>query len=62
MERVGFIALSIVTASLLLVGASYGALWLQPLLMDLPVGWMIAATMAMVTVGMLVHRRKRARA
>jgi len=62
MERVGFIALSIVAASLLLVGASYGALWLQPLLMDLPVGWMIAATMAMVTAGMLFHRRKRARA
>jgi len=62
MERVGFIALSIVTASLLLVGASYGALWLQPLLMDLPVGWMIAATMTMVTLGMVLHRRKRARA
>ena len=62
MERVGFIALSIVTASLLLVGASYGALWLQPLLMDVPVGWMIAAAAAMVSLGMALHRRKRARA
>ena len=39
MERVGLIFLSITVATLLLVGASYGALWLMPYLDDMPMPW-----------------------
>ncbi len=59
MERVGLVVLSIILATALLLGASYGALYLQPLLLDLPVGWMIAATTTMVSLGMLLHWRKK---
>ena len=61
MDRVGLVVLSIVLATALLLGASWGALYLQPLLLDIPTVWMIAATTAMVSLGMLLHwRRKRA--
>jgi LPXTG-motif cell wall-anchored protein len=60
MERVGLVILSIVLATALLLGASYGALYLQPLLLDIPTVWMIAAATSMASLGMLLHwRRKR---
>lgn len=60
MERVGLVVLSIVLATALLLGASYGALYLQPLLPDVPAGWMITATGIMVSLGMLLwHYRPR---
>jgi hypothetical protein len=61
MERVGLVVLSIVLATALLLGASYGALYLPPLLTDIPVAWMVAATAMMVSLGLaLRHYRKRA--
>ena len=62
MERVGLVFLSIVLATALLLGASYGALYLQPLLLRIPTVWMIAATTIMVSLGMLLrhYRHKRA--
>lgn len=59
MERVGLVALSIVGATLLLVGASYGAQLLAPLLLQVPAVWMIAATAMMVPLGMLLRRRRK---
>ena len=64
MERVGLVVLSIVLATALLLGASYGALYLQPLLLQVPTVWMIAATTLMVSLGMLLwhYRHRRAAA
>jgi hypothetical protein len=60
MERVGFVVLAIVLATASLLAASYGALYLQPLLLEVPVFWMLAATATMVSLGMVLrHRRKR---
>ena len=61
MDRVGLVVLSIVIATALLLGASYGALYLPPLLLQVPMVWMIAAGTAMASLGALMHwRRKRA--
>ena len=62
MDRVGLVVLSIVIATALLLGASYGALYLQPLLLQVPAVWMIVATTVMVSLGMLFrhYRQKRA--
>jgi hypothetical protein len=60
MGRVGLVILSIVLATVLLLGASYGALYLQPLLLQIPTVWMIAATVIIVSLAMLLRRRARA--
>ena len=61
MERVGLVVLSIVLATALLLGASYGALYLQPLLLQIPTVWMIAASTTLGSRGLILHyRRKRA--
>ncbi len=60
MERVGLVVLSIVLATALLLGASYGALYLQPLLLQIPTVWLIAGSTMMASIGGLLHwRRKR---
>lgn len=59
MERVGLVVLSIVLATALLLGASYGALYLQPLLLQIPAAWVIAATTVIVSLGMALHRRRK---
>lgn len=62
MERVGLVVLSIVMATAIVVGASYGALWL-PVLLDIPGIWMIVAVSTLLPLGYLASRRlcKRAR-
>ena len=59
MQRIGLVVLSIVSATGLLLGASYGALYLQPLLLEIPIIWMIAATTVLVSLGVLIHRRRK---
>ena len=62
MQGVGLIILSIVLATALMVGASYGAQYLAPLLRENPAAWMIAAAAALLPLGYLLSRRRRARA
>jgi len=63
MERVGLVFLSIFIATALVVGASYGALWLQPILLRVPTVWMIAASTMMASLGgLMAHRRRNRRA
>ena len=59
MGRVGLVILSIVLATALLLGASYGALYLQPLLLDIPTGWIITATTVIVSLGVALHWGRR---
>ena len=59
MGRVGLAVLSIVLATALLLGASYGALYLQPLLLQIPTAWMIAITSTGVSLAMLLRYRRR---
>ena len=59
MGRVGLVVLSIVLATALLLGASYGALYLQPLLLQIPTAWMIAITSTGVSLAMLLRYRRR---
>ena len=59
MGRVGLVVLSIVLATALLLGASYGALYLQPLLLQIPTVWMIAITFTGVSLAMLLRYRRR---
>ena len=58
MERVGLVALSIVVATLLLVGASYGALWLLPYLDDVAPPWPLIALGTLFPVAVLLVRRR----
>jgi Mg/Co/Ni transporter MgtE len=63
MERVAIVVFSIVLATAIVVGASYGAVWLQPILLRIPTVWMIAASTTMVSLGGLIaHRRRNKRA
>ena len=60
MERVGLAALSIAVATILLVGASYGAQWIEPYLEDIgsppwPLIGIVTVFPAVVVV--LRHRR-----
>ena len=59
MGRVGLVVLSIVLATALLLGASWAALYLQPLLLDIPTGWIIAATTVIVSLGVALHWGRR---
>jgi hypothetical protein len=61
MERVAIVVFSIVIATAIVVGASYGALWLQPILLHVPTGWMIAASTTMASLGGLMAYRRRNR-
>jgi F0F1-type ATP synthase assembly protein I len=63
MERVGIVVLSIALATAVVVGASYGAIWLAPYLDDMPSPWPLIgfATLFPAAVWIVRHRRKRAR-
>ena len=50
MERVGLLVLGIVSASALLLGASYGALYLPLLLLNVSTGWLAALAAIFVVV------------
>ncbi|MDB5735905.1 MAG: hypothetical protein JWN16_2542 [Alphaproteobacteria bacterium] len=58
MDRIAIIVASIVIATALVVGASYGALWLQPLLLEIPTNWVLIATGSILPVGYLLTRRR----
>ena len=58
MARVGLAALSIILATLLLVGASYGALWLLPSLDDIPPPWPILGVVTLFPVAVVLARRR----
>jgi hypothetical protein len=62
MARVGLVVLSIVIATALLVGSSYWALWVQPLLPQIPDVWMIIAGVSVLPAGYLLscHLQRRA--
>jgi hypothetical protein len=64
MERVGLVVLSIVVATALVVGSSYWATWVQPLLPQIPALWMIVGAVSILSLGYLLscrrHRRARA--
>jgi hypothetical protein len=60
MARVGLVALSIVTATLLLVGASYGAQWLQPYLQNVALRWPLIGLATLCPAALLLLRRRRA--
>jgi hypothetical protein len=62
MERVGLVVLSIVIATALLVGSSYWALWVQPLLLQIPDIWMIIAGALLLPAGYLLSCRLQRRA
>jgi hypothetical protein len=60
-ERVGLVVLSIVVATALVVGASYGAMWLQPYLWHFTkAGWMLSALVTVLPLAYVLARRKRA--
>ena len=63
MERVGLVALSIAVATVVLVGASYGAELLQPYLEYMSERWSLIAPLigffTLFPAAMLVMRRKR---
>ena len=60
MERVALVMLSILVATGILVGASYGAIFLAPYLSAVPANWFLIITSAMILVSiLLVYRRKR---
>jgi hypothetical protein len=56
MERVGLVVLSIAAATLLLVGASYGALWLAPYL-DTASPWPLIVFAALFPIAVVLVRR-----
>jgi len=62
MERVGIVVLSIIIATAIVVGASYGAIWLQPILLDIPTIWMIVVPGTLLSLGYLLSRRRHKRA
>jgi hypothetical protein len=59
MGRVGLVALSIAAATMLLVGASYGAEWIAPYLENLGSPWPLIGfvTLFPAAVALLRHRR-----
>ena len=59
MGRVGLVALSIAVATMLLVGASYGAEWIAPYLENLRSPWPLIgfATLFPAAWALLRHRR-----
>jgi hypothetical protein len=63
MERVAIVVFSIVIATAIVVGASYGAVWLAPYLDDLPSPWPLIGFVTLFPAAVLIvrYRRKRAR-
>jgi hypothetical protein len=59
MERVGLIALSIAVATLLLVGVSYGADWLEPYLENISSPWPLIGFATLFPAAMLLVRYRR---
>lgn len=60
MERVGLVALSIALATLLLLGASYGAQWLGPHLQQFAAArWPLLGFLSLLPAVYLLMRRKR---
>jgi hypothetical protein len=60
MDRVALVVLSILAATGILVGASYGAIVFMPYLERIPTSWVLAVTSAMILIAaLLVSRRKR---
>ena len=59
MGRVGLVALSIAVATMLLVGASYGAQWIAPYLENLGSPWPLigVATLCPAALALMRHRR-----
>jgi hypothetical protein len=60
MERVGLVALSIAVATLLLVGASYGAEWLEPYLENIRSPWPLIIFVTFFPAAMMLLRHRRA--
>jgi hypothetical protein len=55
MDRVGLVALRL--ATLLLVGASYGALWLMPYLDEIPSDRFVIGCATLFPIAILLRRR-----
>jgi hypothetical protein len=60
MGRVGLVALSIAVATLLLVGASYGADWLAPYLENVRSSWPLVGFAMLFPAAMALLRHRRA--
>jgi membrane-anchored glycerophosphoryl diester phosphodiesterase (GDPDase) len=60
LERVALVVLSILGATGMLVGASYGAILLAPYLEDVSTNWVVTITLATFLIPMLLmYKRKR---
>ena len=59
MERVGLVALSIAVATCLLVGASYGAQWLQPYLEHVSARWSLIGFATLFPAAWVLVRHRR---
>jgi hypothetical protein len=60
MARVGFVVLSIVIATAIVVGASWIATWLQPFVWRFAMaGWMLPLLVAVFPLAYVVSRRRR---
>ena len=62
MERVALVMLSILAATFILVGSSYGAVLLAPYLGSIPTSWFFIITPAMILVSVLLMVRKKCHA
>jgi hypothetical protein len=62
MERVGLIILSIVSATLLLVGASYGASWVLPYILNIiATPWPVIGFVTLFPAAVVLARRRAAK-
>jgi len=57
MGRVGLVALSIAVATMLLVGASYGAEWIAPYLVNLGSPWPLIGFATLFPAAVALRRR-----
>ncbi|HEY4078064.1 MAG TPA: hypothetical protein VGM26_14130 [Rhizomicrobium sp.] len=63
MARVGFVVLSIVVATAIVVGASWIATWLQPFVWRFAqAGWMLPLVVAILPLAYVLVSRRRRRA
>jgi hypothetical protein len=60
MGRVGLVALSIAVATMLLVGASYSAQWLEPYLENIPSPWPLIGFVTLFPAAVILLRYRRA--
>jgi hypothetical protein len=61
-DRVAIVVLSIVIATGVVVGASYGATWLAPYLDDMPSPWPLTGFATLFPAAILIRRYRRNRA